>query len=95
MVSKMSWLGQNAGTWYFPDDINLSKLKLIIIVLNIKGISSMHYNKAMNISVWISTDGRVYFVKCHRSHSKSRRGSKESTEVFGLVIYINSGNKNL
>ncbi|KAG2184987.1 hypothetical protein INT43_000900, partial [Umbelopsis isabellina] len=57
MVSKMSWLGENAG------------------------IMSMHYNKAMNISVWISTEGRVYFVKCHKSHSKSRRGSKESVEA--------------
>ncbi|CAO3657743.1 unnamed protein product [Umbelopsis ramanniana] len=40
----------------------------------------MTYNKAMNISVWITSDGRAHFVKCLKSHSRSRRGSKEAIE---------------
>lgn len=42
----------------------------------------MTYNKAMNISVWITSDGRAHFVKCLKSHSRSRRGSKEAIEVL-------------
>ncbi|CAO3677866.1 unnamed protein product [Umbelopsis vinacea] len=43
-------------------------------------IVNMTYNKAMNISVWVTSDGRVHFVKCHKSQSRSRRGSKETSD---------------
>ncbi|GAB5586829.1 WD40 repeat protein [Umbelopsis nana] len=43
-------------------------------------IVAMNYNKAMNISVWITSDGHAFFVKCHKSLSRSRRGSKETAE---------------
>lgn len=52
-----------------------------ILYYDTEAIVNMTYNKAMNISVWVTSDGRVHFVKCHKSQSRSRRGSKETSDV--------------
>lgn len=80
MLSPLDGYQRSAYRIY---DLGRQKVKthLTYILSATLAIVSMNYNKAMNISVWITSDGHAYFVKCHKSLSRSRRGSKETAEV--------------
>lgn len=60
--------------WYYQKNKDL-QLQQLYPDIHLEQISHIVYDKLMNISVWLSNEGRAYFVQNNSSLSQERRSS--------------------